>query len=132
MLTVLQPQSKNIRRTDLRYEHRLWRNELAFCKDELEIMEERLKEIVAEMPEHDVEASVESFQNRFDLQRDHISALKHRIRNDEHFLDGLAENFPIGADYPYLTAHATLRSDVDRFRELYLELKLAFNRFAVK
>ena len=66
--------------TDLHYEHRLWINELKFYKEELVILQERLGEIVAKNTNNEVEAGVESFQNRFDLQRDHISELKHRIK----------------------------------------------------
>lgn len=117
---------------DLHYEHRLWRNELAFYKQELDILEERLNEIIAKNTNHDVEARVDSYQNRFDLQRDHISELKHRIKKHEHFLAAYAEEHPIAIDHVHFTDHAALREDMDRFRDLYQEMKNEFNRFAVK
>lgn len=123
---------KNIYLSDLHYEHKLWRNELEFYKEELSILESRLKEIITRNTEFEVEASVESYQNRFDLQRDHISDLKHRIKKHEHYLADYAQSHPIAIDHVFFTDHTSLREDMDRFRELYFELKIEFNRFAVK
>jgi len=124
--------SQHVYLRDLHYEHRLWRNELTFYKEELTILEERLKEIVSKNTDHEVVAHVESFQNRFDLQRSHISDLKHRIKKHESFLADYAENHPIAVDHVYFTDHTALREDTDRFRELYYELKTEFNKFAVR
>jgi chromosome segregation ATPase len=124
--------SQHVYLRDLHYEHRLWRNELTFYKEELAILEERLKEIISKNSDHQVEANVESYQNRFDLQRDHISDLKHRIKKHEQFLADYAENHPIAVDHVYFTDHTKLREDMDRFRELYYELKTQFNKFAVR
>lgn len=123
---------KHVYLRDLHYEHRLWRNELSFYKEELNILEERLKEIIDKNYDHEVEANVESYQNRFDLQRDHISELKHRVKKHEQYLASYAEDHPIAVDHAYFTDHTQLREDMDRFRELYMELKVAFNRFAVR
>ena len=132
MSTVTAPKKQFVHARDLHYEHRLWRNELAFYKDELNIFEERLKEIISRNTEYEVEANVESYQNRFDLQRDHISDLKHRIKRHEQFLADYAADSPIAVDHVYFVDHTALRGDIDRFRELYMELKVAFNRFAVQ
>jgi hypothetical protein len=118
--------------SDLHYEHRLWRNELSFYKDELSILENRLNEIIAKNYDPEVTASVDSYQNRFDLQRDHISELKHRIKKHEQFLVEYAETHPIAVDHIHFQDHTQLREDMDRFRELYYELKTEFNKFAVK
>ena len=118
--------------SDLHYEHRLWRNELAFYKEELEILENRLKEIISKNTAHEVEANVDSYQNRFDLQRDHVSDLKHRIKKHEKFLADYAEQHPIAVDHVHFKDHTELRTDMERFRDLYYELKKEFNRFAVK
>ncbi|MBK7936338.1 MAG: hypothetical protein IPJ82_04340 [Lewinellaceae bacterium] len=117
---------------DLHYEHRLWRNELNFYKEELIIFQERLGEIVSKNTHNEVEAGVESFQNRFDLQRDHISDLKHRIKKHEQFLANYAKDHPIAVDHVHFTDHAAIRDDFERFRELYREMKDQFNHFAVK
>jgi len=118
--------------SDLHYEHRLWRNELSFYKDELAILEERLKEIISKNTQYEVTANVDSYQNRFDLQRDHISDLKHRIKKHEQFLADFAESHPIAVDHVHFKDHTGLREDLNRFRELYYELKTEFNKFAVK
>lgn len=118
--------------TDLHYEHRLWLNELKFYKEELEILENRLGEIISKNTANEVEAGVESFQNRFDLQRDHISDLKHRTKKHEQFLTQYAKDHPIAVDHVHFTDHADIREQFERFRELYQEMKQEFNRFAVK
>lgn len=118
--------------SDLHYEHRLWRNELNFYKEELNILQERLGEIVSKNTHNEVEAGVESFQNRFDLQRDHISDIKHRIKKHEQFLAGFAKDHPIAVDHVHFTDHAAIREDFEHFRELYREMKEQFNHFAVK
>ncbi len=118
--------------SDLHYEHNLWRNELAFYKEEVNILEGRLKEIVSKNTNHEAVAGVESFQNRFDLQREHLSELKHRIKKHEAHLVDYAENHPIAIDHVHFTDHTRLREDMERFVELYQEMKREFNRFAVK
>ncbi len=117
---------------DLHYEHNLWRNELSFYKEELTILENRLKEILAKNTGEEAEANAESFQNRFELQRASISELKHAIKKHEQYLVDYAENHPIAVDHVHFTDHTDLREEMVRFRELYAELKGAFNHFAVK
>lgn len=118
--------------SDLHYEHLLWRNELNFYKEELNILEHRLGEIVARNTGDEAERGVESFQNRFELQREHVSDIKHRIKKHEHFLAGYAKDHPIAVDHVHFTDHADIREQFERFRELYQEMKHEFNRFAVK
>lgn len=118
--------------SDLHYEHRLWLNELKFYKEELGILHERLGEIVSRNTNNELEAGVESFQNRFDLQREHISELKHRIKKHESFLTDYAKDHPIAVDHVHFTDHTDIRENFERFRELYQEMKHDFNRFAVK
>lgn len=118
--------------SDLHYEHQLWRNELNFYKEELNILEHRLEEIVSKNTNNDVEAGVESFQNRFDLQRNHLNNLKNTIRKHEQSLAEFAQDHPIAVDHVHFKDHSDLREKIDRFRELYQEMKHEFNHFAVK
>ncbi len=118
--------------TDLHYEHRLWLNELNFYKEEPGILQERLGGIVSKNTNNEVEAGVESFQNRFELQRNHISELKHRIKKHETFLADYAKDHPVAVDHVHFTDHTDIREHIERFRELYHEMKHEFNRFAVK
>lgn len=117
---------------DLHYEHNLWRNELRFYKEELGILDNRLKEILSKNTGDEAEANAESYQNRFDIQRERISDLKHRIKGHEQHLVDYAENHPIAIDHVHFTDHAALREEMEQFRKLYAELKESFNRFAVK
>ncbi len=117
---------------DLHYEHNLWINELKFYKEEVSILENRLKEILAKNTGDEAEANAESYQNRFEIQRERISDLKHRIKKHESHLVDYAENHPIAIDHVHFTDHTAMREEMERFRELYAELKESFNRFAVK
>lgn len=118
--------------SDLHYEHQLWRNELNFYKEELNILERRLEEIISKNTNNEVEAGVESFQNRFDLQRDHINNLKNTIKKHEHSLAGFAKDHPIAVDHVHFMNHNDFREKMERFHELYQGMKTEFNRFAVK
>ncbi len=118
--------------SDLHYEHRIWLNELKFYKEELTILQERLEEIVSKNTNNEVEAGVESFQNRFELQRQHLSDIKHRIKKHEAFLASYAQDHPIAVDHVHFTDHTDIRENLERFRELYQEMKHEFNRFAIK
>lgn len=118
--------------TDLHYEHLLWRNELLFFKEEINIFENRLGEIISKNTANEVEAGVESFHNRFELQRKHINEIKNRIKKHEQFLTNYAKDHPIAVDHVHFKDHTDIREQFERFRELYLEMKQEFNRFAVK
>jgi len=123
---------KHVYLGDLHYEHRLWRNELAFYKEELNILQARLDEIVSKNTHNEVLAHVEAFQNRFALQREHISELKHQIKKHEQHLVKYAEDHPIAIDHIHFTDHTAFRDEMERFVDLYQEMKRQFNRFAVK
>ncbi len=117
---------------DLHYEDNLWRNELKFYKEELAILQHRLDEVIAKNTPDEVGASVESFQNRFELQRKNISDLKHEIKTREAHLAQYAQDHPIAVDHVHFKDHTALRDRMERFRELYNELKSNFNRFAIR
>jgi mRNA deadenylase 3'-5' endonuclease subunit Ccr4 len=125
-------QDKYVFLADLHYEHRLWRNELSFYKEELIILQERLNEIVSKNTDPEAVTGVESFQNRFELQRKNISDLKHKIKKHEQYLTEYAENHPIAIDHVHFTDHTAIREEMETFTDLYQEMKRAFNRFAVK
>lgn len=118
--------------SDLHYEHQLWLNELKFFKEELVILEHRLGEIISKNTGNEAEVGVESFQNRFELQKEHISEIKHRIKKHEQFLANYAKDHPIAVDHVHFTDHTDIREQFERFRDLYAEMKYDFNRFAVK
>jgi hypothetical protein len=123
---------KKVFLSDLHYEHRLWRNELNFYKDELAILQERLDEIVSKNTDHEAVAGVESFQNRFELQRKNLSDLKHKIKKHEQMLADFAESHPIAIDHVHFIDHTGIRNEMETFTDLYQEMKREFNRFAVK
>ena len=68
----------------------------------------------------------------FELQKEHISEIKHRIKKHEQFLANYAKEHPIAVDHVHFTDHTDIREQFERFRDLYAEMKYDFNRFAVK
>lgn len=64
---------------DLHEENKEWLNKLAFYKDELKVMQNRVSEIAAKNTAKDVLASVEHFQNQLIIQRNNIDELAHSL-----------------------------------------------------
>lgn len=72
----------DISRIDLNLNQLL--NKLDFYKDDLDILSNRLKEVANKNTGPEASKGVEHFQNQFDIQRQNISDLQHRIRSSIH------------------------------------------------
>lgn len=123
---------KHIYLSDLHFENKLWLNQLAFCEDEISIYDSRLADLIEKNNSMDFAGSAEALQNRLIRQRDVIDDLKHEIRAREKSLASYAEEHPIAVDHVYFTDHQDLRGKMERFSQLYAELKDEFNRFTAK
>lgn len=111
---------------DLHFEHRLWLNELKFYKDELEIFEHRLDDIVKRNTSKKALARLEQFQNKFIHQKEVIHDLKHRVKAHEKLLAHYAENHPIAVDHQYFHDHTALREEMQDYRQIFSEMKESF------
>ena len=122
-------ETKHIYLKDLHFEHKVWLNELKFYKDEITIFEHRLEEVVSKNTGQDVLAKLESFQNQFIREREVVDELSHKIKLSESAKAKYAQEHPIAIDHHYFEDHTDLRDEMNRFRELFAELKSAFLKF---
>jgi hypothetical protein len=118
---------------DLHFEHKVWMNEIAFYKTEINIFQERLEEIAKKYTGRDIQEQVEQFQNRFIIQSNEIDILVHKIKLIEHkeALKGEKIRYNIVDDKIYQD-HDVLVDEMAQFVKLYKELKKDFYSFLVK
>ncbi|MEZ4951059.1 MAG: hypothetical protein R2879_21215 [Saprospiraceae bacterium] len=111
-------------------EHRLWRNELSFYADEINIYEHQLEELVGKgikemMPQ------LEQFQNSFIRQKEVLDEINHEINVHEQALAGAMANDSNGATGE-LYDHAGAQDKYETFKKIYGELKTDFFQFLKK
>lgn len=118
--------------SDLHFEHKLWINQLSFCQDELAIYERRLGELVIKYTDTDVLARLEQFQNQFIRQKEVIDQLMHDVNKHEQELSQFATEHPIAIDHVHFKDHTELRDRMDRFNDIYADLKKDFMQYLRK
>ena len=118
---------------DLHFEHKVWRNEIAFYKMEIKIFQERLEEITKKNTGNDIHEQIEQFQNRFIIQNNEMDILVHKIKLIEHkeALKGDKIRYNI-VDEKIYREHDVLVDEMAQFVKLYKELKEDFYSFLVK
>ena len=118
--------------TDLHFEHNVWKNELAFYKEEIGIFEDRLGEISQRWTDTDVMAQLERFQNQYIREREVIDILNHDINRRQQALVEFAKDHPIALDHIHFQDHEDMRNRMETFRKIYGELKNDFLAFIRK
>lgn len=108
---------------DLHFEHKVWKNQLNFCKDEIEFFKNRLGEISQRYTDKDILKRLEHFQNQFIIQRDEIDRFLHDINVHEDHLAHEAKEHPVATDHILFKDHPDERDRFDTFNDLYAELK---------
>ena len=114
---------------DLHFENQLWRTRLAFYEDELKIYSARLSEVSAKNTAVDIKIKVEQFQNKFYINTTELALILKQIRSEENVLADKAKNNPIASDHMLFTDHDEIRTKVEKFEEIYSELKQEFINF---
>jgi hypothetical protein len=117
---------------DLHFDHMEWINALRFYKEEIEILEHRLEDIVRRNNHGDVMAELEHFQNQFIREKEVIDELRHDIKQHENFLEKESKDHPVAIEHRYFGDHVGLRDRVHTFEKLYRELKSEFQQWLVK
>lgn len=79
----------------LHLEYRLWINELNFYKQEIEIFEHHLQNLINSHPDKQTRARIEQFQNQFICQKEVIDVLKHDLHVSENNWQHLCMNFRV-------------------------------------
>ena len=65
--------------SDLHFEHRLWKNELLFWKDEIKSFQNRLDELITRWTDKEVLKELSQFQNKFIIHNNKIEEFLDKI-----------------------------------------------------
>ena len=117
---------------DLHNDHKLWLNTLAFCKEEISILEHRMEDIARRNNNQGIMAELEHFQNRYIRQREVIDELRHELKQHENALEKEAKEHPIALEHRLFNDHVSHRDEMETFEKLYRELKAEFMAWLVK
>lgn len=114
----------------LHLEHEIWLNALSFYRDEMNILDKYLLEIVKKNTGQEVMKEVEHFQNQFIRQKEVLDELTHDIREHEKLVISQVKDLnPIQAEKSKFDDHLELREYFETFTRIYAELKSEFLLF---
>lgn len=113
-------------------ENKEWMNSVAFYRDEIKVMESRLKEVAAKNTSKEVLKQVEHFQNQFAIQKNHLDELNHEIHLSNDLLGKEIKKNPTALEHRKIKDHSTARNEMQAFEKLYSPLKAEFNTFISK
>ena len=116
----------------LHNDHKLWMEELEFVRDEIEIFEKELGDIVGLLEDKEMLAHVEHFQNQFIREKEVIDELIHDIREHEKEMAVHAKKGEDKDDAFHAKIHQLLSDRMLRFNELYNDLKRSYRKFMLR
>ena len=122
---------KHLYMKDLHFEHLVWISELAFCKDELKILEEKLREVALKNTTMEAKAHVEHFQNQFIRQDEASDELLHDLRAAEHVFSEISKTNP-AASHVLFDDHVELRDKATTHKTIFEDLRHEFQLFLAK
>jgi hypothetical protein len=109
--------------SNMHFEHKQWKGELAFWKDELMFFNYKLSELVTRWTDKDVLAQLEHYQNEFVLHGGVIEDLQEIIEKHEERIAGQSRTGEDALDVQLTKGHQD-------FRDIYtLSLKKSFLDF---
>ncbi len=120
--------NKSIR--ELHFDHELWLIEMAFWKQEIEVLDKYLAAVNASYSDTVVRAEVEHFQNQFIIQLNFINSLKNDVKAQESLISLLEKDISNKklqqkkADDEY-----DIRDRMLTNQKLYIELKQSFKKW---
>ena len=123
---------KTVYISDLHFEHKLWKRQLDFYRDELTIFDHRLEELVKRWSNIEVLSQLEQFQNRFVREREVIDELRHDIHEHATVLAQYAEEHPVAINHVRFEDQVSLRDRMETFQKLFDELKQSFLVFVAR
>lgn len=124
--------TKKVMLADLHKEHKEWRSQLAFYKDEINVFESRLSELVQRFTAQKVLAEIERYQNQFIRQKEVIDIINHDIGVKHRKLEQFSRKNPKQTEQAVYSDHDKLREDMDAFRRIYKDLKKDYNKLLLK
>ena len=114
---------KTVLLTEQHVAYREWLNRLAFYKDELKIMQNRIAEIAERNTKTDVLVQVEHFQNMLIIQKNQIDRLRHDIDKQEEELASLTLKNPVASDHRRVEFHPEQKQKIELFEKIFNELR---------
>ena len=123
---------KKVSLVNLHSEHKKWRSQLAFYKDEIKVFESRLSELVQRFTAHKVLAEIERFQNQFIRQKEVIDIIRHDISLKHRRLQYFTAKNPGLTNLPVHSDHQEIRAEMDSFHRIYKDLKKDYNKFLLR
>ncbi|GAB5538636.1 MAG: hypothetical protein Salg2KO_07390 [Salibacteraceae bacterium] len=117
---------------DLHFDHKVWKRELNFYKDELKVFQNRLDEVGSRYTDKEVLKELDHFQNQLFIESNVIDELLHEMNVMEHDLSERAKANPVAIDHERFDDHAPLRDKVETNRKMMTEMKADFNRYLTK
>jgi cysteinyl-tRNA synthetase len=125
-------ESKVIYNSDLHFEHKHWRSELAFWEDELKSFKNRLEELVSRLTNKGALAQLEHYQNAFIRHREVIDMLQHDINVHETDMSNHYLKNEDVVNTALVKKHVEFRNRMEIQRHIYADLKKEFFRFLTK
>ncbi len=117
---------------ELHTEHKEWLNKLSFYKDDLQVMQNRLDEIVSRNTSKELMVNLEHFQNQLIIQHEQIDILKHEINEHEKSIEKSIIDNPVASDHRKMNDHSEYRDKMLRFEDLFHELRKDLMSFVAK
>ena len=112
---------KAVLMSDLHYEHKVWKRQIEFQIDELEIFTHRLEEVVTRWTDKEVLAKAEHFQNTFIRHKEVLDTQLHEINVHNDTLVEFVKEHPIASDHVHFKVETQI--------EMFHEMKKEFMRF---
>lgn len=109
-----------------------WLNSLAFYKDELKIMQNRIAEIAERNTKPEILNKVEHFQNMLIIQKNQIDRFRHDIDKQEEELASLTLKNPVASDHRRVEFHPEQKQKIELFEKIYNELRHELIRWLTK
>ncbi len=113
-------------------EHQEWLKSISFYDNELDILEERLTEIVKKNTSHEALEGLEHFQNQFIVQRNNIDEIRHSINEHAHKSKLNAEKQSEVIEEALASEHEKMKDEFTIFEKVINELRQEFNLYLSK
>ncbi len=112
----------------LHFQHRLWKERLAFYRSELKIFQNRLAEVAENYPKGEVAAKLEQLQNQFIRQNEVLDELEHDLKlHDKSLANTVKMGELPGKQIQEL--HENIHESLEQFEKIYDELKAEAKAF---
>src|SRR5690554_45942 len=111
---------------DLHFEHKLWKSEADFYRDELKIYKEQVENVSKRNSASEVKDKVKYFQDQFESENRKLESLQQEIATHEHDLASIERNNFKGTGGEDTDEHGSMRRKHYEFKENYTTLKNEF------